>query len=334
MYQPNRFTSAKTVTVTVMRGGAIGDFVLTLPAIGALREHYSQTVLHIIGRPSIAHLAQPDSIENQDAAHLTPLYSWRKPLPPSTMEVFQGVDILIAYSPAPDDILADNLRRAVNGRVVIHDPRPLPDNKIHIVDHLLSPIKTLGIPVRNRLPHIPLERNTRNIAERFWEKHHLGSPTVVIHPGSGSPQKCWPLKRYISLAERLGGMAIRTIFILGETEREYIPNPIAYLPQSSVILDSPRLTHLAAVLSKADLFVGNDSGPGHIAAAVDTPTLILFGPTDPRIWGSRHPFAKALRAPDGRLELIEPEFVMRTALESLEKYKNIKRDFIEFRTGT
>ena len=75
------------------------------------------------------------------------------------------------------------------------------------------------------------------------------------------------------------------------------------------------LRSMAGLLRHADLFIGNDSGPGHIAAAVGTPTLTLFGPSDAETWAPRHPLARVLKAPDGHLPSLSVESVLRAALE-------------------
>ena len=95
---------------------------------------------------------------------------------------------------------------------------------------------------------------------------------AVIHPFSGSPHKCWPLERYRELA-RLLPMPVR-----------WCAGPEDELP-GAVRIDN--LYELACWLAGARLYIGNDSGITHLAAATGTPVIALFGPTDPGIWAPR-----------------------------------------------
>ena len=97
---------------------------------------------------------------------------------------------------------------------------------------------------------------------------------AVIHPFSGSAKKCWPLDRYRELARRLEvHMPVR-----------WCAGPEETLPDAVRIDD---LYELACWLATARVYIGNDSGITHLAAAVGTPVVALFGPTDPRIWAPR-----------------------------------------------
>jgi heptosyltransferase III len=108
------------------------------------------------------------------------------------------------------------------------------------------------------VPHIECSRDDEGFA--------------VIHPFSGSSKKCWPLERYKELANRLG-MPVR-----------WCAGPEETLADAVRIGD---LYDLAGWLATARVYIGNDSGITHLAAAVGTPVVALFGPTDPRIWAPR-----------------------------------------------
>jgi ADP-heptose:LPS heptosyltransferase len=105
---------------------------------------------------------------------------------------------------------------------------------------------------------------------------------VVLHPGSGSVEKNWPAERFAALAEALacqhGASVVVTFGPADEAARA------AFAGTSAHLLDSPPLLELAALLRRAALYVGNDSGISHLAGLRGTPTLALFGPTDPALW--------------------------------------------------
>src|SRR5947207_3342040 len=107
---------------------------------------------------------------------------------------------------------------------------------------------------------------------------------AVIHPFSGSPKKCWPLDRYQALAR----------VIERHMPERWCAGPEEPLPDAVRIAD---LYELACWLSTARIYVGNDSGITHLAAAVGTPVVALFGPTDPRIWAPRGPQVRVIAKP-------------------------------------
>ncbi len=110
---------------------------------------------------------------------------------------------------------------------------------------------------------------------------------VVIHPGSGSGTKNWPLEKYAALAQDLESSGREVTWSLGPAELEREPGEFSRIPNSARRIVTDSLVDLAAHLAAARNYIGNDSGITHLAAAVGCPTLALFGPTDPNVWAPR-----------------------------------------------
>lgn len=149
-----------------------------------------------------------------------------------------------------------DFRSAVEGLpFVFHDALP-PDASMHATDFYLHQV---GAPL-GATPRIPCDVPRE--------------PFIAIHPFSGSPRKNWPLEPYRELASRL-------------------PVPVKFCAGPEQELEGavriPGLYNLAQWLASAVAYIGNDSGITHLAAAVGTPVLALFGPTDPRVWAPRGP---------------------------------------------
>ena len=297
--------------IALLRSGAIGDFVVTLPAISALEEAYPEADLTMIGHPSIVSLSHCSDVRNINDAAFADLYS-SGPLREQTRDIFAECDLVIAYSVDPDGQLAKRLSSVVPGKVLVHDPRPA--GSVHIVDHLLAPLKRLGIPVHCTIPRIQLNEAEKVYSDGIFLEHRLREPLVMLHTGSGGLSKCWPTNNYQLLASCLHNEGVHTLFLHGpcEIDRGH------QRPDGTVDLVPPTLMDLAGLLSRASLFIGNDSGPAHISAAVGSPTLTLFGPTDPVTWGPRSPFARHLAAENGDLNRLTVDAVMERASEILE----------------
>jgi ADP-heptose:LPS heptosyltransferase len=102
---------------------------------------------------------------------------------------------------------------------------------------------------------------------------------AVIHPGAGSLTKCWPLERFKELATGLRGR-MQVIFVVGPAEMDWWGQAeLESIGKQFPLLSAPRLDVLAGILAGASLYVGNDSGVSHLAAAVGAPTTAIFGPS-------------------------------------------------------
>ena len=161
-------------------------------------------------------------------------------------------------------------------------------------------------------------------------------PWMAVAPGSGSRRKNWPLAHYYEVSRTLGWeYGLRVVWLAGPAEGEMLPylGPLTQA-QGQLLLANRPLARVARVLSHCRLYIGNDSGLTHLAAAVAGPeVLALFGPTDPRVWaplGRRvrtlwAPCPQAPEAVDGTiscpetrgLEALSPETVMAAAAQLL-----------------
>src|SRR5262245_16611276 len=180
-----------------------------------------------------------------------------------------------------------NLQRYCQGEVLTWQPHPPPD--MQITDHLLQPVTRFVHQPGDACPHVYLDPAAQEFAVRLWQTAGLPEQGVVaFHPGSGGAYKLWPLTGWEQVMAWAAQQGLPGIIINGPAEQAYnahLAYP-AYLPSWPRVQNLP-LPHLAAVLTRCEVVVGHDSGITHLAAAVGTTTLALFGPTDPLVWGPR-----------------------------------------------
>jgi len=299
--------------ILVIRGGAIGDMIVTLPALGALRRAFPRATIELLGNPRRAILAQhPHYVD-----HLIDLERWElyrlfspNPTVSQTLATFlSACEFILSYLPVSDEIFPTNLRRYCQGDVLTWPPHP--PAGVHITDYLLQPVTRFFCQPCDTCPHVYLDPTAQETAARFW--HTAGLPdqgVVAFHPGSGGTYKLWPLAGWQQVTAWTAQGGIPGLLISGPAEQihdtDFPPWPRAKnLP----------LPHLAALLARCQIVVGHDSGITHLAAAVGTTTLALFGPTDPLVWGPRSHRACVLRPdPPGPLTLdnLPPRLVMQT----------------------
>ena len=308
-----------------MRSGALGDSVLTLPAAAALRRGFGDLAIHLVFPRMMAEIAGSDLFTDVGGTAVTSLYDPASDIPQTTRATFADSRFLLVYSSRGDGIRS-RLQQLVGGDVVLWDPRPPARFSQHITRHLSQPLRELGIPVDDWDPRITIPPEQRI----HLEKAPGGDRTaisdlrksrglVAVHPGSGGVQKCWPLQKFAMLVDELLRAGIRVVVLLGPVEAERQLDILRLDAPGAHTLWPGTVAHLAAVLERVDLFVGNDSGPGHLAAAVGTPTLSLFGPTDPAVWRPPGPKAAVIASEDHDIASIPVGTVVHKVLDKLEE---------------
>jgi ADP-heptose:LPS heptosyltransferase len=238
----------------IIRPGAIGDFILSLPAMESLRTGF----LEVWGASANIPLVRFADRTRAIAATGLDLLGISGPDERliTCLRTFSSIVSWYGANRPEFRALTRELRLPFEFLTAL----PPPASEIHAADYYLRQAASLGgVPVP-AVPRIPVPRRERD--------------GCVIHPFSGSPRKNWPLDRYRALADRLGALL----------PVEWCAGPEDDLPGAFQL---PDLYDLACRLAGARLFIGNDSGITHLAAALGTPVVALFGSTDPAIWAPR-----------------------------------------------
>jgi heptosyltransferase-2 len=310
--------------ILVIRGGAIGDFVLTLPAIRLLRENFPHAHLEILGYKHIVALAEgrfyADATRSIEYGGLSRFFIPGTDLPEDLVEYFASFQQVVSYLYDPDRFFEGNLRRA-GVRHFLHGS-PALDDSAHAAQQLAQPLEGLALYLEEKAPRLFPSEADRHFAATFLDRAFPGSagPLIALHPGSGGERKNWPATRWAALGETLFRLApgARVLLVGGEADHA----PLACLRQAwrarpiAVARDLP-LPELAAILERARLFLGHDSGISHIAAAAGAPGLLLFGPTDPDIWAPLSGQVTIIRAPGDNLTQLPLHTVARALAEAL-----------------
>lgn len=295
--------------ILVIRGGAIGDFVLTLPVFAALRRQFPAVRLEVLGYPHIATLATSGgwaaAARPIEARALAGFFARKGDLSPELAAYFEEFHVIVSYLYDPDEIFRDNLARVTKAQVIQGLHRPNESSPLHATDQLLEALQRLAIFEADPVPRLKFKApNSKLQAAR--------RPCFAVHPGSGSVSKNWPEASWRALLRRLLNTTPEANFLLvgGEAEGERLERLASALPPDRVELArSLPLAELAARLAGCDGFLGHDSGISHLAAAVDLPGLVLWGPTNAVVWRPRSERFMLVQAPDGRLDDLPPEFV-------------------------
>lgn len=238
----------------LIRPGAIGDCILSLPALEALRTAYTEVWVPEASVPLIRFADRVRAIGSTglDLVGIEGLE------PPRTVfEELARFDSIVSWYGAN----RPEFRAVLAGFPVRFFPALPPAGcRIHACDFFLEHARQIGASAASAIPRLECPVERRNFA--------------VIHPFSGSPAKNWPLAEFRRLA---GWLSERIPVFWCAGPEEVLEEAVRF----------ENLWDLACWLASARLYIGNDSGVTHLAAATGVPVVAIFGPTDPAVWGPR-----------------------------------------------
>ncbi len=309
--------------ILVIRGGAIGDFILTLPAIAALRRQFPDAYLEVLGYPHIVQLAVAgglvDHAQSIEARELAGFFARNGVLSEQLAQYFSDFDLIISYLYDPDDIFRSNVGRCTPAQFIGGPHRPGPGCTVHATELYLQPLERLAILEADPVPRLRIESSVR-----FADVQGQGSaiPTLALHPGSGSEHKNWPETHWAELLELLvNSSSFNLLLVGGEAEGERLQRLAAALPPGRTrVAQSLPLAKLAGLLSGCQGFIGHDSGISHLAAALGIPGVLLWGETNADVWRPPTPAMRLLQSPGG-LAKLEVQTVFEEVLQTWPAFK-------------
>jgi heptosyltransferase III len=296
--------------ILVLRGGALGDFIVTLPALALLRARWPNAQIELIGNATAALLARArgllDAVHSQHEARWSALFS-DETLPSALAAWLGEFDLVINYWPDSDGTLRHRFPVRAGQTYLQAEAMPA---RAPAAAHYCEPLRAVGL----------------DATEYFFRMNPVAPPVsagtfppltrrarMSVHPGSGSPRKNWPRENWLSLIEQLPAPIS---LILGEAETDLVGpalacgelvesvaeprhadkrQPYREAAENITRLVNRPLEELVAHFSRCRLFLGHDSGISHLAAACGAPSVLLFGPTDPAIWAPPAPNVRVLQ---------------------------------------
>jgi heptosyltransferase-2 len=305
--------------ILAIRGGAIGDFILTLPALRLLRENFAQCHLEILGYQHIASLARhggavagqtyADEVRNIEAAPLAGFFARNGNLSTDWCEYFASFNQIVSWLFDPDGIFEANVHRA--GVTHYLSAYAKISDEAHASAQLARGLERMALFLDETIaPLIPGAATRQRATEWLNQQPGRGerpSPLTALHPGSGSSKKNWPLENWRTLAQRLRDRGQQLLLLGGEADGAALDALASLTP---LVARSLPLPTVAGLFAQCSAFYGHDTGLSHLAAAVGVPSTLLFGPTDPAVWAPQGPHVRILRATDGDLAALSVDEVL------------------------
>ncbi len=284
-------------SMLVIHQGALGDFILALPVLKALRIAFPTAKPILMGYPRILQLVEgrfyADQVFSIDQKGMATFFVKEGTLDRTLSQFFNAFECMVIFGKDAEGPLMKNLRKISQGRILHINSLPRWDGGIHLSDYLLRQLTPYGIPLSEPHPRLYLLESDREWARRFWTERGVTpeerSRVIILHPGSGSRKKLWPLQNFLDLFRHLQAhLRGKFLIVLGPAEGKEVQQAFEALRSPHLVFGKGlSLIQLASVMEGCRLFIGNDSGISHMAAALGLPTLAIFGPTDHRVWSPR-----------------------------------------------
>ena len=286
--------------ILVIDFGQLGDVVMSLPALRAIREKFPHAHVTVaVGKPGAEIIGMSGYADKTIEIDRVALRDGFKPW--SVLKVFDIVkdvrrrqfelvidlhsfsetNLLGFLSGAPVRLFARRPGRSLDF-LSNFNPRPPIDRndpKQHLVDRYLDVLKPLEINPTSRIPKLTPNPEAQAAVETMLRKAKAdaGAPLVGLFPGAGHPGRRWPMESFSQLADFLiRNDKLQPIIFVGPEERHMIAEIRRLFPPPCVILDQLSIPELAAAQSRLAVFISNDTGPVHIAAAVGAPVVVLI----------------------------------------------------------
>jgi heptosyltransferase-3 len=272
------------VEILVLHPGALGDLILSLPAIASLRCASARiTIAGNLDYLAVVAGSYADDVISLSTVPLHRLYSGER-LHESDVQFWKRFDRIVSWTGAGDPEFTARLKK-IHPEACVASWRPGPGETRHVSQMFADSIGTAISrikPPRIVLSDTKQSRGTSWLSEKGWNNRE---PLVALHPGAGSEAKRWPALRFITLAQHLVQKKIKLLIIEGPAETG-LAGQVArvFPPGAAITAESEPLDLLAAAMKNCSLFIGNDSGLAHLAASLGVRSIVLFGPTLPQNW--------------------------------------------------
>ena len=288
--------------ILIIRGGAIGDFILTLPVFQALKVSYPKTQIGCLSPPGIGELARmadlADEVRCLEEGCWAMFFVEHGELDSAASEWLAAFDCIISFLHDPGGVWRANVARVTDGKFLAGCHRPADEWAEPASMTLLRALEPLGIVHADPIPRIELAQPSAQ------------SNTIALHPGSGSKLKNWPEEKWAQFISILIEDGESLLLVGGEAETEKVKRLAAMFPNANprVVLNQS-LTKVARELVVCRSFVGHDSGITHLAAALGLPSIVLWAQTNERVWCPLGEGVQVLKDPSG-LVTIQPQRVI------------------------
>ena len=292
-------------SIIVIHPGSLGDTILALPVLAALKSRHSSSLLHLVGHPTLVDVlpgrSAVDTMTSIEGPEYRGLFS-QSEVPPKVSKFFQQFQFVVVWDADRDGSIKEALQSLKLSHFVVCSPGLSKKSDLHATDRFWATLSDHMPSEPLPEPRLTATESDRRAGTQWISNNGINldaDQLVAVHAGSGSPTKCWSPDSFARVVDGLQRNGAQVVLIEGPADREATQTIASQIGMALPRLRDATLLNVIGVLSQCDAFLGNDSGLTHVATVLGLPTVAVFGPTDPAIWGSRRNNLVPLRAPRG-----------------------------------
>ena len=285
-----------------MHPGSLGDVLLALPAMRALRAAFSDHALGLLTQYEVGRFllasAEVHKIFALEGVSLTNILSGTGVMDEELGQWLSNCDVAVGWMADADGRVGSAFHAFGIPHILIASPH-LPGHRlVHQTDRFLDTIAAvISKSSQDHAVQLPFDAMTE-AASRLRSSGILASQLlVIVHPGSGSRNKCAAPGLFANLLREYERNGIAALVIGGPADDDQVASLQRAYSHPFRLLQGLDLFSIAGVIAHANCFIGHDSGLTHLAACLHVPTVALFGPTDPHRWAPRGPHVKVVAGP-------------------------------------
>ncbi|MEO6847560.1 MAG: glycosyltransferase family 9 protein [Chthoniobacterales bacterium] len=285
--------------ILVIQLKRIGDLILTSPVLSVLQSHFPDAEIDLVVEQASAGIlpafpAHRARIFRRGSLNITTLLAIGRETYDICLDL-NGSDrslLISSLSGAKRKIVYQKYSKKIFRKVVYTDWVDSPVRKRHTVDHFLDILRPLGVSVENERPSLNISEKEKQQATQALQSAGISGPFAVIHPGTARVEKLWPADRWAEVVKWLQqNQSLQTVItgVQNDMDTAGIKDILAATGNSCVsLVGKLSLLGTAAVIQQAKLLCSVDSAPVHLAEALNTPVVALYGPMNPFVWMPRH----------------------------------------------
>jgi lipopolysaccharide heptosyltransferase II len=287
--------------ILVLRPRFLGDLVLATALTGVLKREWPQAQISFLTEgayapaldhhPDLHEVIAFDASRKNNALYLFRFYqNLRRKKFDAVLDLFGNprTALMSFFSGAPTRVGFDLRGRAwAYTRLAPPSSPPLASGRRPVIEAYLDQARVLGLKTEGPAPtFLKVSDEEKEYVRKVLGRARFrpGERLAVLAPGASWPAKHWPLEKFVELGARLKAEGFRILAVFGPKEKKLVEGFQDRMDKDWILLQEPSLRGLMAFIEAADLLVANDAGPMHIGPAVGTPTLGIFGPSEPEVW--------------------------------------------------
>lgn len=336
---PEQLDSIRVRKILVIRQhDQLGDLLLSTPVFRALKSRFPKANLTVIVRSYTQSILSHHPCIDQVLVFYENLLQWSPvKLIRFILSLRSGFDLTIVLNTVSHSMSSDTMAALSNAPFILGSSHllfsgckknfyynllaPYASQPKHQSERNLDIVRYIKADTDIMREEIGLSAEEKKKALNHFQPFlRENKPIIGIHPGAGKIPNRWPARRFAETADELIKKSMGAVVLFqGPGEENLVEAIQANMKHSCHIMPKLTLRDLAASFSHLNLFICNDTGVLHVAASVGTPTIALFGPTDPALWKPLGDYVMAIRGRSNRVDQISVDKVVKQSLRFLKK---------------